>query len=297
MDSPGKSGDEKILKKNASSSFAAGGNKDGDNLVTLASAPSINLNNKAGSSGSLNDHHRKSRKSINEKAALEGGGAGANEKDDGNGVKRGRIKHVRIYFDKSQPDLGYQLLLPAKPKALQDQPSPHAQPSPTTAAVDSEALSDIHGSSSSSSLNESGGATGMGEAFKRYVWSSYTTYIVDFINQLLDKNWPGREYLDINYPCPGSRFASIFAQSSPGEESSDSVLGGSVLVRYLNSMTSVDDLKRDKQKDKQPEQQPSKAAIEAVVGTAASPRADNCSRTEEAGMAERRRTERNGHTM
>lgn len=227
-----------------------------------------------GSSGSLNDHYRKGRKSINEKAALEGG-AGANEKDDGNGVKRGRIKHVRIYFDKSQPDLGYQLLLPAKPKALQDQPSPHAQPSPTT--VDSEALSDIHGSSSSSSLNESGGATGMGEAFKRYVWSSYTTYIVDFINQLLDKNWPGREYLDINYPCPGSRFASIFAQSSPGEESSDSVLGGSVLVRYLNSMTSVDDLKRDKQKDKQPEQQqPAKgSAIAAVVGIAASPRTDN----------------------
>jgi len=68
MDSPGKSGDEKILKKNASSSFAAGGNKDGDNLVTLASAPSINLNNKEVEKGDR-PSRRKKKRSISHRRA------------------------------------------------------------------------------------------------------------------------------------------------------------------------------------------------------------------------------------
>ena len=67
MDSPGKSGDEKILKKNASSSFAAG-NKDGDNLVTLASAPSINLNNKEVEKGDR-PSRRKKKRSISHRRA------------------------------------------------------------------------------------------------------------------------------------------------------------------------------------------------------------------------------------
>jgi len=143
------------------------------------------------------DDHQEQRESLSaDSISADVHLVGSGVDHDGNlyiGNRLGHIKHVRIYFDKDQPDLGYQLLLPSKPKALIEK-----------GRGEQLSIRGIQGSPSSSSSSLSGGGEA-DEASQGYVWSSYTTYIVDFINQLLDKNWPGREYLCIQYPCPGSR--------------------------------------------------------------------------------------------
>ncbi len=95
-----------------------------------------------------------------------------------NGKKQGKVKHVRIYYDKSQPDLGYQLLFPAKPKLLIEMEKREKALGDTSAYSESLGFHAMYGSGSVTTL--------------RYVWSSHTTFIVDFINQLLGKSFVGK---------------------------------------------------------------------------------------------------------
>jgi hypothetical protein len=176
-----------------------------------------------------------------------GGGRASISSETGT-LESGTIKHVRVYYDKNQPNLGFQLLFPAKPKAILE-----AEMVASGKACDPSAQSPLSASAPSVTVPATGEPQVVNKRYtltgttsnSRYVWSSRTTSIVQLVHLLLDEKFPAREFLNICFPCPGSRYAAIFRETEPGEVASDSGIGGSVLVRWLNSMSSMEDMKRE----------------------------------------------------